>query len=385
MTYDGALASRWWVAAVATVTAVCAVTVALTASSTPAWWAAAIALAVYVVVFFAIGRRAPDGSRRSIALIATSVLVTGTLVSVEPSLAVFQALAMPSAWVVTTTRRAAIIANAFIAGAAGTGFFVSLGMTTTALSAAALTVLFSFAGSVALGLWIWRIAQYGDERARLLDELTAAQDELAALHRDAGVTTERERLARELHDTIAQSLAGMVLLAQRSRRDLRSGRLTDATLALLEDAAREALTETRTLVAGSAPVELGAGLAGALEVLAERFRRESGVSVSVSIALETPLDRDAEVALLRCAQEGLANVRKHAGASAVTVALSDEDGDAVLSVADDGRGLDPDAIPDGFGLSGLRARLALVGGSLSVSGSPQGTTLEARLPRGAAA
>src|SRR5690606_35797230 len=118
---------------------------------------------------------------------------------------------------------------------AGTGFFVSLGMTTTALSAAALTVLFSFTGSVALGLWIWRIAQYGDERARLLDELTAAQDELAVLHRDAGVTTERERLARELHDTIAQSLAGMVLLAQRSRRELGSGRLTDATLALLED------------------------------------------------------------------------------------------------------------------------------------------------------
>jgi len=342
-------------------------------------------LAAFVVAFFVVGRAAEDGSGRAAAFIVLCVVTTGVLVSLAPPLAIFQSIAMPVGWVITRTRRAGITASAFVAGAAGVGFFVSLGPSWDATASALITVTFSFVGSVALGLWIWRIAEYGDERARLLEELTAAQDELAALHRDAGVTGERERLARELHDTIAQSLAGMVLLAQRSRRELTSGRLTDATLELLEDAAREALTETRTLVAGSAPVELGAGLAGALEVLAERFRRESGVSVAVSVALDAPLDRDAEVALLRCAQEGLANVRKHAGASTVTVSLCDEGGDAVLSVADDGRGLDPTSIPDGFGLSGLRARLALVGGSLAVSGSPEGTTIEARLPRGAAA
>ncbi|MGV3713279.1 sensor histidine kinase, partial [Pseudolysinimonas sp.] len=369
MTPARPLASRWWALAVVAVVVVCGVILGFVVPSTPAWWVAATALALYVVAFAAFGRRAVEGSRSALLFVAVGVLVTGTVVSVEPSLAVFQALAMPTAWVLTISRRAAIAANAFVAGAAGTGFFVSLGFSPAATSSAALTVLFSFAGSVALGLWIYRIADDAEERARLLDELTAAQDELAALHRDAGVTDERQRLARELHDTIAQTLAGTVLLAQRARRELATGALSDATLGSLEDAAREALTETRTLVAGSAPVELGAGLAGALEVLAERFRRESGASITVSVALDAPLQRGAEVALLRCAQEGLANVRKHAGASSVAVTLDGDGADAVLRVTDDGRGLDPAAIPDGFGLSGLRARLALVGGSLAVSGS----------------
>lgn len=384
MTPARPLASRWWALAVVAVVVVCGVILGFVVPSTPAWWVAATALALYVVAFAAFGRRAVEGSRSALLFVAVGVLVTGTVVSVEPSLAVFQALAMPTAWVLTISRRAAVAANAFVAGAAGTGFFVSLGFSPAATSSAALTVLFSFAGSVALGLWIYRIADDAEERARLLDELTAAQDELATLHRDAGVTDERQRLARELHDTIAQTLAGTVLLAQRARRELATGTLSDATLGSLEDAAREALTETRTLVAGSAPVELGAGLAGALEVLAERFRRESGASITVSVALDAPLHRDAEVALLRCAQEGLANVRKHAGASTVAVTLDGDGADAVLRVTDDGRGLDPAAIPDGFGLSGLRARLALVGGSLAVSGSARGTVIEARLPRGAA-
>lgn len=373
------LGSRWWALAVGVVVTVCAVLLAVAAPTTPYWWIGAVALTVFVVVYLVVGRGAADGSPGAIAFIVTSVVTTGALVSVDPPLAVFQALAMPSAWVLTRSRRAAIIANAFIAGATGTGFFVALGP--AGATSAAVTVLFSFVGSVALGLWIWRIAEYGDERARLLDKLTAAQDELAALHRDAGVTDERERLARELHDTIAQSLAGMVLLAQRARRDHAAGKLRDDTLELVEDAARAALTETRTLVAGSAPIELSGGIAEALETLAARFRRETSVTISCVVTLSSPLDRDAEVVLLRCAQEGLANVRKHAGATAVRITLVDDSGTAVLRIEDDGRGLDPDAVPDGFGLSGLRARLSLVGGSLELEGGPGGTTVTARLPR----
>jgi signal transduction histidine kinase len=385
MHVTGWLSSRWWALAVGVVVAVVAVLLALAAPTTPSWWVAAIAVAVFVIVFLVFGRGAAAGSPAAIVFIVTSVVTTGALVSVEPALAVFQAIAMPAAWVLTSTRRAGITANAFIAGAAGTGFFVSLGPTEAALSSAALTVLFSFVGSVALGLWIWRIAEYGDERARLLEELTAAQDELAVLHRDAGVTDERERLARELHDTIAQSLAGAVLLAQRARREHSAGGLRDDTLKLVEDAARAALAETRTLVAGSAPVELSGGIADALATLAARFRRETSVEISCEVSLTEPLDRDAEVVLLRCAQEGLSNVRKHAGATTVRLTLGDESGVAVLRVVDDGRGLDPDAVPDGFGLSGLRARLALVGGTLEVQGGAGGTTIVARLPREAVA
>lgn len=379
------LRSRWWTLAVVTVVAVCGIVLAVERPPLPRLLVGAAVLAAFLVAFLVVGRTAEDGSRRATAFVIVCVVATGALVSVAPPLAVFQSIAMPIGWVVTHTRRAGITASAFIAGAAGVGFFVSLGPSWEATASASLTVAFSFAGSVALGLWIWRIAEYGDERARLLDELTAAQDELATLHRDAGVTAERERLARELHDTIAQSLAGTVLLAQRARRELATGRLTDDALALLEDAARDALAETRTLVAGSAPVELGGGIAGALELLAERFRRESGISIAVSVALDAPLERDAEVALLRCAQEGLANVRKHAGASNVSMTLADEGADAVLRVSDDGRGLDPAAIPDGFGLSGLRARLALAGGTLAIESAGGGTTIVARLPREEAA
>ncbi|MES1169216.1 MAG: ATP-binding protein, partial [Leifsonia sp.] len=92
-----------------------------------------------------------------------------------------------------------------------------------------------------------------------------------------------------------------------------------------------------------------------------------------------------EVVLLRCAQEGLANVRKHAGAHRVRVELGAADGFASISVVDDGRGFDPEQAAPGFGLGGLRDRLGLVGGDLAVDGAAGATTLTARLPVGAGA
>jgi signal transduction histidine kinase len=381
----GILGSRWWALAVGAVVAVCAVILAVVAPTRPWWWVGVIALATFVAVYLLVGRRAAEGSPQAMAFVGTSVLTTLVLVSVAPALAVFQSIGMPAGWVIARSRRGGVVASALVAAAAGTGFFVSLGPSWGTAATAAMTMAFSFVGSVALGLWIWRIAEYGEERGRLLDELTAAQHELSVLHRDAGVTEERERLARELHDTIAQSLAAVVLLTQRARREHAAGKLRDDTLGLVEDATRSALAETRALVAGSAPVELSGGIAEALDTLAGRFRRETSVAISCEVALTAPLDRDVEVALLRCAQEGLANVRKHAGATTVQLTLVDEAGVAVLRVEDDGRGLDPDAVPDGFGLSGLRARLALVGGTLEVQGNSGGTTIVARLPRETAA
>ena len=374
------MASRWWTVAVLAVVAVSGAILAASWSFARLPLIGVGVLAVVLLAYLTLGRGAPDGSPRAVAYVVILVLATFGLVAVAPPLAVFQSLAMPTGWVLAHTRRGGILSSVAVALAAAAGFFVALGPSWDTLASAGVTFAFSLAGSIALGLWIWRIADYGAERSRLLDELTAAQDELAAAHRDAGSTSERERLARELHDTIAQDLAGMVLLVQRSRRELSAGRLSDETLEMIEESARSALTETRTLVAGSAPVELTGGLAEALGVLVERFRREASVAVSLEVSLAAPLERDAEVALLRCAQEGLANVRKHAGASTVSVSLTEIDGVAVLRVEDDGRGLDPAAVPDGFGLSGLRARLALAGGTLSVT-SDGGTLVTARLPR----
>ncbi|WP_235671880.1 histidine kinase, partial [Aeromonas veronii] len=139
----------------------------------------------------------------------------------------------------------------------------------------------SVVGSRALGLWISSIAALSESRQHLLDELQATQESLAAAHRAAGVSSERERIARDLHDTIAQNLAGIVMLTQRSRRDLTAGRLDDDRLALIEDSAKDALEESRTLVAAGAAGLASGGLGAALHRLGERFGRETGIVVAV--------------------------------------------------------------------------------------------------------
>jgi len=155
---------------------------------------------------------------------------------------------------------------------------------------------------------------------------------------------------------------------------------------LMEQMAREALTEARGLVASLTPVEAEAGLAEALRRLAVSFERETGVAVSVSAEV-TGLDRELEVVLLRSAQEAIANVRKHARASTATIAVTADDADVVLTVTDDGVG-PGEAQPGehGFGLAGIRDRAALAGGTFEFGpGASGGTRLRVVVPRADAA
>jgi len=374
--------SRWWDLAIAGCVLVVAVIVWSSDPEPAQIVDVVVSCLVLVVGWIAAGRRAYEGDARAAVFTLVLIAVSGALVSAYPVLAIFQCVAYPAVWMLSLNTRRAVIANIGVAAAVAIGFCVSVGTSLPALGQTAVTIALSLGGSLALGFWITRIARLSEERRGLLETLTAAQDELALLHRDAGVTSERERLARELHDTIAQSLAGLVLLGQRSRRELAAGTLTDGTLELIESGARDALAETRSLVAGSAPVELNAGIVAALTRLGERFTRETGIEVTCTSTVDpaAALGRDTEVVLLRCAQEGLANVRKHAGASTARLELTVDADAATMHVIDDGRGFDPDAAPSGFGLSGLKDRLALVGGSISVDGTTGATTLTARLP-----
>lgn len=387
------LASRWWSLGLAAVVLICAGIVLTTTGASAAGLTALAVLAFYSVFWMTAARRATEGGALSVVVIVVTVITAGVLTACYPALAVFQFIAYPTIWTVVRSTGIAIAVNVAICLSVAAGFVVSLGTEPGALAQTAITQGISLAFSIVMGLWITRIATLSEERRELLERLTATQDELAVLHRDAGIISERARLARDLHDTIAQDLTGLVMLGQRSRRELEAGVLADATLAMIEDGARDALAETRSLVAAGAPVELGAGIADALQRLGERFEREAGIRVVVSAEVggsdsgagSADLDRDSQVVLLRCVQEGLANVRKHSAATSARVELRITEGLATVRIVDDGQGFDPSGEATGFGLRGLRDRLGLVGGDLSIDGTAGATTLEARLPLGAAA
>jgi len=359
-----------------------------------------VCLAVVSAAYVTIGWRALATGRFGVLFAVILIVMSAVAVSFNPTMATIQAIAFPMLWYVLIDTRRAIIGNVALALCVGVGYVVGLGVDAETIGRAATIEGISLVGSIALGLWFTRIATLSDERQVLIDQLTATQDQLAQLSRDAGVTSERERLAREIHDTVAQSLTGMVMLAQQARRNLDSGDL-DAIgdeLATLESSARDALVETRSLVAAAAPVELGAGVTAALERVAARFTRDTGIAVQLFVDLQlavdpqlagdvgsmddaAPLPRDVEVVLLRSAQEGLTNVRKHASASEVTLDLRASHGDVCLTVSDNGSGFDPAAPSDGFGLPGMRDRVALAGGSLTITTAPgEGTSLLVALP-----
>lgn len=378
---------RWWDVAALAVASVTALFTLLAPPYGPSEWGSWATAGGFLAVYFAFARRYVGreefGPHLVNSIMFATVLAVGT--SFEPSFATLQAFIYPFIWATAPSTRNAIVANALVAIALVVGYTVQSGPSGfgPGLGVAAL----SFTFSLALGLWITRIAQYGEERGRLLDQLQAAQGQLAAMHRDAGVTDERARLAREIHDTIAQSLTGLVMVAQRAGNRLQpvggdAAASARGDIELIEQMAREALTEARGLVASLTPVEASAGLADALQRLAMSFARETGVTVTVE-ADAAGLDRELEVVLLRCAQEALANVRKHARAQSAVVSVVASGADVVLTVTDDGIG-PGDVRPgeQGFGLSGIRDRAALVGGSFAFgSGDAGGSRLRVVVPR----
>jgi signal transduction histidine kinase len=239
--------------------------------------------------------------------------------------------------------------------------------------------------SLLMGLFISSVFVQAEKRATLIDELERTRSELAQLEHARGVLAERQRLSHEIHDTLAQGFTSILTLAQAIEvaLDRNPGAVRDR-LALLEQTARDNLAEARALVSSLAPVSLqDATLPEALERIAARFADETGLDVSVQIDGTAPaLPANVEVVLLRTAQEALTNVRKHAGARRVAVALRFRPGPAgaaTVAVVDDGQGFEPSATArDRYGLRGMRARVEQVGGLLEIVSAPgAGTTVRA--------
>ena len=330
-----------------------------------------------------------------LAYLAAVAILATVGVAADPNLATLQVLLYPMLWMLTPGYGRAVLRSALLALLLGVGFWWGFvpgyGPANSAVIAFGVQAL-SLSFAIAMGTWITRIAVEGSNAKALVAQLTAAQGELAQLSAAAGAAEERERLSRELHDTLTQTLTGLVMLAERAGTQAPADSPAAASLSLIERSAREALGEARSLVRRTNP--LGEhGLADAMKRLGQRAEEETGLRVLVDApALRLP--RELEVVLLRCAQEGIANVRKHAAATQASISLgfgfdSDPAGGhaprelVLLSVRDNGRGpAAPGGAPGGgFGLAGMRERVALVGGRLSLTAGPHGgAQLDVRLP-----
>jgi signal transduction histidine kinase len=227
------------------------------------------------------------------------------------------------------------------------------------------------------------LTELGEANRRL--EATIAENEvlqrqLLAQARQAGVRDERRRMAREIHDTLAQGLTGIVTQLQAAEQA--ASQSSDGStgwrhhVGAATRLARESLVEARRSVDALRPEPLeGCRLSEAVAGVAERWSALNGVPAQVTTTgTVRPMQPEAEFALLRAAQEALANVARHARASRVGLTISYMENEVALDVRDDGIGFDPAVSDRGFGLIAMRQRIAALSGSLQVESEPGGGT-----------
>lgn len=236
--------------------------------------------------------------------------------------------------------------------------------------------------------YVATIVRQSEKRQNLIDQLHAAQSELAEAERQAGILEERQRLARDIHDTLTQGFASIVMLLEAAEESLGRQHPAGRHVTRALQSARDNLAESRRLVWALRPEALAdTPLPVALERLARQLSEEKGIRAdTVVTGTIRSLDAEQETALLRAAQESLANVRKHARATGVTVTLSYMNDVTVLDIQDDGVGFVPLAESEetregGVGLRAMRERVEGIGGTVSVESTPgEGTTVVTHLP-----
>ena len=225
-------------------------------------------------------------------------------------------------------------------------------------------VLRSFAASAATAVATARTV----EEDRLRHSLQAAE-------------SERRRWARELHDETLQALGGLNVLLKSARRSSEPEVLQSAIGDAVEHVSRE-IENLRSIITELRPAALDElGLAPALTTLATRVATASGLEIETAIEIDRRLEDEQETVAYRIVQEALSNVVKHARATRVSISVATGDGELRIAVADDGQGFDPSRpAAGGFGLVGMRERIDLAGGRLTIVPNDPGTRVEVALP-----
>jgi signal transduction histidine kinase len=238
------------------------------------------------------------------------------------------------------------------------------------------------------------LSEANDKLAGMLAENAGLHAQLLSQAREAGVMDERHRMAREIHDTIAQGLAGIITQLQAADQAREHGGADLVHRRHLDNAARlarEALTDARRAVSALRPEPLEhSGLPAALGEVVDNWRELHGTQAELTVTGNAvALHPEVEITLLRAAQEALSNAAKHARASRVGLTLSFMEDVVTLDVRDDGAGFDPGAVPEvgeaasggGFGLAAMRQRVRRIGGRLEIESEPGGgTALSATVP-----
>jgi signal transduction histidine kinase len=330
--------------------------------------------------------KASEGGRLATALYLVHGLILFAGITLNPFLCVYAFLGFLD--VERFLPRRGVVSGVF-----GTAVLCAFGQAGAVAGVATSPIVFIALLLVNVGLagamtWFARLREeHADEQERVAAELAEAHRENLALHdqlleqaRSAGVAQERARLSREIHDTVAQGLVGVIRQLEVLPDNL--GHHARPGIERAEHAARECLSEARRAVRALAPRQLDEGdLASALRGLIAHWSASEATPVEL-VVVGTPVDGDGDDVALRITQETLANVARHARASSVTVTLSWLPGTLLLDVADDGVGFDPGTMVRGRGLAGMRERCAEAGGRLIVESEPgQGTAIAAQVPR----
>jgi signal transduction histidine kinase len=350
--------------------------------------------------------RGNPSTRWRLPVFAAHTALAAVLVWVDPAFGVFAYIGfLYSYGLGPRWRIAGFTATALVVSAAMSGGYPSgrTGQTLAYVLIAAVLVALVFNTARITTLALDQNAERGQMIAELAEanrRLAESMAENSRLHaklvdqaREAGMVEERQRLAGEIHDTLAQGLTGIIsqLEAAEHVRDHRgdwSRHLTQA-----RTLARSSLTEARRSVRALRPEQLeDASLPEALGELARTWSERSGVAARLdTTGIPVRAGADVEAAVFRAAQESLSNVAKHANAGRVQLTLSYLDDTLLLDVADDGIGFDPQAVATavgegaggygGYGLAGMKQRLARIGGTLTIEAAVgTGTTINATVP-----